>query len=266
MMAPRTFTDEDLTAYLDGEADEALSNAIEEACGHDAELLARIEGLSFPKDLLKEAFDLQLEQAPPMPDLIVPANETTPPSRWPMFGAGAVSGLAAGLAVAMVMNFGQLQPEPQAAQQPGWKQLVAYYQMLYVPETLQAPRGPSGPGGPGGPGGPAGGYGWTLASLSSEIGVNLQPLQRLDGLTFHRAQFLSLNGNPLIQIVYTNGAGTPIAICLVRSEAAESGLNSATLEGMAATDWTTGTHGILVIGGEDSGEIEAVAEQVATLI
>jgi len=60
----RQFSDEDLTAFLDGEADANLSEAIESALIEDGVLSQRLADLHLDKDDLKAAFDDLLETAP----------------------------------------------------------------------------------------------------------------------------------------------------------------------------------------------------------
>ena len=98
MTTGRTFSDEDLTAFLDGEADDALAREIEAALEADQDLAARLEGLTVPIAALQRAFATQLSAAPAMPD--VPSqvfdNTNAAPKRGflPGLGIGLVAGIA----------------------------------------------------------------------------------------------------------------------------------------------------------------------------
>ncbi len=267
MAEAHTFSDEELTAYLDGEAGSDLAQAIDQALETDPALTARMEELTFPKDALAAAFDAQLALAPSVPNLPeFPAETATTPLQkpsgrgfWPGLGLGLGGGLAAGLAVAMFTGLGK--PAPA---QPGWIEMVANYQVLYVPETLQSRRGP--PQRDGQAGAQGGVYVASLEELSSVVGLDLTGLKTVDGLQFKRAQRLGFNGKPLIQVAYTLPDGTPFAICILPSDAEERAPRTGTVAGLAATDWTTGTHGIVIIGGQDEAIVETLSQTVQPLI
>ena len=64
MTEQQTFTDEELTAYLDHEADSALCDAINSAREADHETQTRLDNLAIDKDKITAAFDSYLDQAP----------------------------------------------------------------------------------------------------------------------------------------------------------------------------------------------------------
>ena len=66
------FTDEDLTAYLDGEADEPLTRRIDAALSQDPELVKRMEALMVPMGAIQDAFALERIAPGPAPVLEVP--------------------------------------------------------------------------------------------------------------------------------------------------------------------------------------------------
>ena len=88
-----------------------------------------------------------------------------------MLAAGLGGGLAAGIALAMSLQLGA--PEPS---QPGWLQVVANYQALYVPETLSK-----------GPVLSANAKAEQLASLSNVLDVDLSNLTLVGDLELQRA-------------------------------------------------------------------------------
>lgn len=261
MSAPREFSDETLTAYLDQEADAELMRDIEAAMAHDSALADRIDSLRFPKDLLGAAFEQQLSAAPKMPELPassmhpVAANVSTRP-KWFGFISGTATGLVAGLAAAVY--FGLNQPS-QTPNEPGWLQVVANYQVLYVSETLDPTRSAKSSA-------PIEESDAALVNLSKAVGLDLSGLKNVEGLTFHRAQQLGFNGKPLIQIAYSLPDGTPVAICILPSGKDQSAPKSQTLSGMASADWNTGKHGVLIIGGKDQTVIETLTNAVQPII
>ncbi|MEO0380352.1 MAG: transcriptional regulator, partial [Pseudomonadota bacterium] len=80
MNTPRAFSDEDLTAFLDGEADATLEAEIVAALETDEELGARMAGLELPMDAIKGAFDSMLDTAPAMPALPETASAMPQPA------------------------------------------------------------------------------------------------------------------------------------------------------------------------------------------
>ena len=258
MSEMRVFSDEELTAYLDGEGDDALRAEIDAQLEQDNELGQRLAALDIPIPAIGAAFDGLLAEAPQMPDLpepavhVAPANTVSTP-RWRGFVPGAGIGLAAGLAVAMFTGLGQ---KPAAPKEPGWLEVVANYQMLYVPRTLEKHYGtPS-----------LSARVKNLNNLSKVVGVDLSGLATIEGLSFRRAQELGFRGKPLIQIAYTLADGTPVAICLLESGNDAKPPSGKTISGLAAANWTTGKHGILIIGGQDQAVIDDLAAKVQPLI
>ena len=241
-----TFTDEDLTAFLDGEADDALAAAIGDALETDAELNARLAALDIPLAPLNQAFDALLADAPPMPALPEQTPQTAPAPRFGWgWGAGTFgTGLAAGLAVALVTGFGQ----PEAPPPPGWAAFVASYQSLYTPETLasvtttDAERVAQ------------------LANVSEALGLDLTTLPDANGLVFKRAQVLGFNGKPLVQLAYQRADGTPVALCIIPAGPDGKPVSMGAAQGMELARWNTPGFGFLLIGGQDPAPIATEAE------
>ena len=97
------FSDEQLTAYLDGEAGDDLCAQIDVALEEDATLGDRLAGLDIPMDQLGSAFDGLLAEAPAMPDLPPLAAAPVPANLnrgigWlggmSVFGTGIAAGIA----------------------------------------------------------------------------------------------------------------------------------------------------------------------------
>ena len=102
MTAEHRFSDEDLTAFLDGEADDALTAAIADQLERDSDLADRLAALDIPMVPLAEAYNALLAEAPPMPDLpaTVPNDEPRRGFGWGWGVGSFATGIAAGLAVA----------------------------------------------------------------------------------------------------------------------------------------------------------------------
>ena len=178
---------------------------------------------------------------------------TVPARRWRGFIPGLAVGIAASLATVMVTGVGEPKPAERS-----WLDVVANYQRLYVPETLSTPYNPRGQS--------VSAQNDNIQQLSQLVNLDLSRIKNIEGMTFKRAQQLGFNGKPLVQMVFALPDGTPVAICILQSDANSRGPRSQTLEGMAASDWTTGTHGVLIIGGEDQNLINQITPQVQSLI
>jgi len=246
MSAARTFSDEDLTAFLDGEADDTLEADISAALETDEVLAERMAGLEVPMAAIAGAFDELLANAPPMPALAPatpePAN-TNARLSW-AWGLGTFgTGIAAGLAVAFFTGFGTPEPAPR-----GWVSFVASYQSLYTTATLEAvnptPQDAA----------------LQLAAVSEGIGIDLAALPQAEGLTFKRAQLLNFNGKPLVQISYLRDDGTPVALCIIPAGPDAQDLNMGAAEGLDVARWNTPGYGFLLIGGQEGEPLEREAE------
>ncbi|WP_299685392.1 hypothetical protein [uncultured Tateyamaria sp.] len=246
MTQTHTFTDEELTAFLDGEADDALATAIGEALETDTALGERLASLDIPMAELAEAYNALLDDAPPMPALPAApsAADAAPRFGWG-WGIGTFgTGIAAGLAMALFTGFGQPQPAPP----PGWAAFVASYQSLYTPETLasvtttDAERAAQ------------------LQTVSAALGLDLTSLPDAEGLTFKRAQVLGFNGKPLVQLAYQRADGTPVALCIIPAGPDGKPVSMGAAQGMELARWNTPGYGFLLIGGQDQAPLQTEAD------
>lgn len=243
-----TVTDEQLTAYLDGELADEQRKAIDDALSGDGDLRARLDVLGLPRDALKAAFDDVLSGAPTMPALPEPAaaNQNRPARLAPV-------ALAAALLFGIFIGAGT-----HALVQPGhdsdWKMAVAHYQVLYVAETLTSVAPPAADD-------PV-----NLASLSEALGRDLTGARIADGLEFRRAQLLGLEGQPLVQIAYLSEANEPFAICVTPVSQGNSTPETETIEGLASAHWVRDGFGYLIIGGNDLGFVGKLADDLKARI
>jgi anti-sigma factor RsiW len=248
MMRNAQFTDEQLTAYLDGEADAELCAQIEAALETDETVGEQLAGLDIPVASIAQAYDALLNQAPPMPALPLQAQ----PARsivgvWGMAGVFG-TGIAAGLAVALFTGLGT--PAPS---QPGWKAVVASYQSLYSRETFTGavidPQDAQ----------------TQLVQVSQLIGADLTQLPEVKGLIFQRAQVLGFKGKPLIQLSFVRPDGTPIALCIIQAKTKDSKpIKSEIIWGMAAASWNIDGRAYLLIGGDAAPTTQTEAKAFET--
>ncbi|MEM7472192.1 MAG: hypothetical protein AAF340_12650 [Pseudomonadota bacterium] len=232
------FTDEALTAYLDGEADAPLRAQINHALEADAGLRARLQELEFPKELLAQGFAPENLDAPEIPaHLVEPSSSGFSGFVWP-------AAIAASFALGMVV-MQALQPAPQ---KPGWVDQVASYQSLYVTETLDGAPQPSEVSER------------VLSEAEDLLGVSLDAALDIQGLEFKRIQVLALGDQPLIQMAYLDEAGVPFAFCLTPLTAEDRGMATKTSWQLAQSSWVESGVGFVLIGGDDEAQVARLSE------
>lgn len=256
MNTQQTFSDEELTAYLDGEFEHCPKEAIEAALATDVGVQQRLAELDFDKMQFQSAMQDLLKQAPPMPNL----NEVTlsePKAANDNLRFGGNGLIAASLGVLM-LGIGALggflanQPDQET-----WQDYVAYYQVLYVEETLQ--------------------YvdfeeanaleELTRVSNVLERELPLAEMQNVSGLTYKRAQILGFNEKPLAQMTFLTEDGTPIALCIIKSQGnSDNDVSTTTLKSLATATWANDGYEFMVIGGEDHELVRSLATQFKNTI
>lgn len=237
-MKTRDYIDEELVAYLDGQMGEAERAGLEEAAASDPGLAARIDELRLDIGNLRAGFEALLSEAP---DFKVPEPAPSSFSTWKQ--ALAMAAAAALFALGLGLGWSSSPPGAPAS----WLQAVADYQVLYTPDTLAgAPQDVAGraPG---------------LALASERIGLDLtEGMLAVEGLSFQRAQVLSFEGQPLVQVAYLTDDGAPVAFCLMKGKG-DSVLESAEISGLNATVWSQGDHRYVLIGPVDTGLLRQTA-------
>lgn len=232
MTGTEIFSDEDLIAYLDSEADETLVAKIEAALS--PELEHRLLTLEKGRERAVEGFEAALQMAPqmaPLPDATVGVGRFRP---WGYAGLGLAASLFLAVGIYQtVIGAGARQVEP-------WHREVAAYHALYVTETLAAV--PS----------DAGDQMARLADLSALVGGDLSPAMTSIDMQFRRAQQLGFEGAPLVQMAYLAEGGVPVALCILRSEGPRQEVRVTTIQGMSSASWADGTRRFLLIGGTDN--------------
>ncbi|MEO0370211.1 MAG: hypothetical protein AAF231_02035 [Pseudomonadota bacterium] len=237
----RSFTDEDLTAYLDGEASAALTHDIEKQLEDDPALAAELQALRAAEAAFTADQDALLSLAPSMPAL--PATPRTTPA-W----ITALGGMAAGLVIAAGFTW-SLMSGQGSGQDPDWRAVVANYQSLYVTETLAGVAEPQSVSEA------------KLAELSGVLGLDLTDLPKVDGLNYRRAQQLGYQGTPLAQLTFLTEDGGPVALCILQVGGPDSdGVETQVLDGLAAYSWVDNGYGVLLIGPLDDARLEGAAE------
>lgn len=240
-----TFSDEQLTAYLDGEVDHIPADEIRAALEQDATLRARLESLSLETGHVAGAFDSLLDRAPEMPELDLDAEpaDTSP-------GRRNVIAMAAAAVVCLVIGWGAA-GLTTGSDLETWDEYVAAYHALYVNGTLAGVDQPETAAAA------------ELEHVSKAVGrnVDLSALKGIDGLDYKRAQILGFEGRPLMQLTFLSRVGAPVALCIIKSaDAGHQGMRTQRMLGMSSAHWTGDGYEYLLIGGTDDALIKSVAD------
>lgn len=245
------FSDEQLTAYLDGEMDYIPADDIRAALKHDPELQARLDRLSVDKAALATAFNRLLDASPQAPDFSDVGGRVRDPAwavSWRRLAAVLVVGLGVGWTFALFSRGGELET---------WRDYVAAYHALYAEDTLAAIDRPT----------PV--QTDELARISGLLGkpLDLTLLTDLPELEYKRAQILGYEGEPLAQMTFLSTDGVPIALCIIRQPDGENvPVTLAEMEGMASASWSSEGYDYLLIGGKDQTILDSVAGKLQTTL
>ncbi|QKK24967.1 anti-sigma factor family protein [Rhizobium hidalgonense] len=249
-------SDEDLTAFIDGELTAEEAARIETLANEDEAVAERLEFLSRASLPFAQAFAPLLSEAPreklekmlaaiPAP---ASAKSGSPPAfatRRRFLGALAAA-LVAGIAIdRAVIGIGRgLSARDENSE---WRAVVADYISLYTRETLAGPV-------------PATDVqAAQLSAFDEKLGLSLSPeAVALPGIDFKRALLLQYDGKPLAQIAYLDPETGPMALCIVRSDRGPKPPDLESRKGMNIVYWSNGTHAFMLIG-------RAAADRMATI-
>ncbi|MEM9440609.1 MAG: hypothetical protein AAGA73_09215 [Pseudomonadota bacterium] len=253
-MDKSNFSDEMLTAFLDGEADAASANRIMAALKTDPKLAKRIEALEIPKPMIRSAFDIAM-QAAPVDRLektldIKSANLTIENTQRGRRAIVKIAAVAAVLAFALGLATGRFSWQPAGGED--WRVSVAEYQALYSPETLRSIVTDAVESHD------------SIRHVAAQVGAPIEPavLQGLNGVQFKRAQVLRWRDDPLAQFAFLTHEGVPLAFCATPTQEANQPFDHQVLKGLASSSWVADGVAYMVIGGEDALLVKALAEQL----
>ncbi|MCB1514822.1 MAG: hypothetical protein H6876_04410 [Hyphomicrobiaceae bacterium] len=231
------YSDQTLLDFLNGKLPDATRREIEADLLIDQDLERRVMALDDVAPIVAEAF----KQIPGPERVERLAKTIAPAPRRPWRSAPLVAGLAASIVVCALATFYLFNA------QQDWRNVVAQYQSLYVPETvanlnIDASQMKSD---------------LERAAAAVRMPLSLDAIGSVDGLKLRRIQTLGFKGQPVIQILYTDQAGMPIAFCLTTGDDGTAG--SATRTGLASYSWGAGTHQFMIIGPIDQTDLNRLA-------
>ncbi|MDR9777429.1 anti-sigma factor [Rhizobium hidalgonense] len=256
-------SDEDLTAFIDGELTVEETARIEAIVQQDERVAERLEFLARASLPFEQAFAPLLSEAPreKLEAMLatIPAREGTrsasasAATRRRFLGALAAS-LVTGIAIdraAIGIGSGSL-PKDENSE---WRAVVADYISLYTAETLAGPvpRRQE--------------QAAQLAGLDEKLGLSLSPeAVSLPGIDFKRALLLQYDGKPLAQIAYLDPETGPMALCIVRSDGDPKAPDLESRKGMNVVYWSNATHAFMLIGHAAADRMTVIAEGVTNSI
>jgi anti-sigma factor RsiW len=253
-------SDEDLTAFIDGELTAEEATRIEALVSEDEHVAERLEFLARASLPFKQAFAPLLAEAPrqkletmlaaiPAQQRAKSASALTFDSRRRFLGALAAS-LVAGIAIdrAVIGIGARLSAKDENSE---WRSVVADYISLYTPETLAGPV----------PAREA--QAAQLGPLDEKLGLSLSPeAVALPGIDFKRALLLQYDGKPLAQVAYLDPETGPMALCIVTSDAGPKAPDLESRKGMNVVYWSNETHAFMLIGRVPADRMKELGEDV----
>ncbi|TBC81735.1 anti-sigma factor family protein [Rhizobium ruizarguesonis] len=253
-------SDEDLTAFIDGELTAEEAARIQTMVEEDESTAERLEFLARASLPFKQAFAPLLSEAPreKLETMLaaIPAQPSARPASTPAFASRRrfLGALAASLVVGIAIDravIGIGKGFSAKDENSEWRAVVADYISLYSAETLAGPV-------PGREDQAA-----QLASLDEKLGLSLSPeAVSLPGIDFKRALLLQYDGKALAQVAYLDPETGPMALCIVRSDAGPKAPDLESRKGMNVVYWSNGTHAFMLIGHGAADRMTAIAEGV----
>ncbi|TBC92941.1 anti-sigma factor [Rhizobium leguminosarum] len=251
-------SDEDLTAFIDGELTPEEAARIEAIVNEDESTAERLEFLARANLPFEQAFAPLLAEAPReklqamLAAIPVQQSAKSGPvftTRRRFLGALAAS-LVAGIAIdRAVIGIGRgFSAKDENSE---WRAVVADYISLYTAETLAGPA-------PGREDQAA-----QLAGLDEKLGLSLSPeAVSLPGIDFKRALLLQYDGKPLAQIAYLDPETGPMALCIVKSDAGSKAPDLESRKGLNVIYWANETHAFMLIGRIPADRMKELGEDV----
>lgn len=259
------YSDARLRSYFDGDMPRGEAQALETALEMDTALEARMMALDPLAGPVRAAFEVmpgpgdmdrleaRLAAIMPREDTPVFAGEPDVPDAPVAPARGGFGQLALVAAVAGALGVGLTFLARPAAEAPGWVEQVAIYQALYSRETVahldMAPEEIAA----------------QMARAGAAVGLSLDAEQFGDvpGLTLERAQVLSFDDTPLVQIVFTSETGLPVAFCIIATpEGSTETAVFETVAGVPTSLWGEGDHGFMVLGRIEDAQLRAVTDRL----
>ncbi|WP_212627459.1 transcriptional regulator [Pseudomonas sp. PP3] len=242
-------TDEQLVAYLDNQLDSEQRQRIDAAVAEDPMLGLRLQWLNRSSLPFKSAYDELASQAPV--DCMQAMLDTLPAAPRPPLSRRWFLAAAAGLVVSGVLADRLFLGWQASQENENWRQLVADYMVLYIPQTLDhlpndeaAQRS-------------------QLRTIETSLDLSLAPAQlALPRAEIKRAQILEYDGVPIAQITYLDPVHGPLALCITRSNSGSRHFARERRHGMNIVYWAGMQHAWMLIGRNSMTDLETMAKSL----
>lgn len=229
-MTVQSYSDQQLEAYLDGSVSEEDAAAIEHAISRSPELEQRLLALEPLSPIARDAF-AEVPSNERLRGLLPPETTQQSPRRVAQLSLVACLAGAIGFALATLTV---------PSNELGWREQIAVYQALYVPETIEAivPTDAE--------------LNLQFIRGSDVLGREVRPdmLAGLDELDLRRAQVLQSEQQTIVQIVFAGPQGEPFAFCIValNSETQNTDMEFEQLAGVPTAHWVEDDYGYMLVG------------------
>ncbi|MEL6216422.1 MAG: hypothetical protein AAFQ99_12195 [Pseudomonadota bacterium] len=259
----QNFSDQELTAFLDGQLDLSRASTLERRLGDDMALRGRLDVLTSGERAFSEAFAHLLEQAPrarlesSLRQAVTAARQTrqraargaAKSNRWFAMAASLLGAFVVGAGLGYV---GAERPSQTvtATAAPGWRATVANYTRLYGDQTF--PRGMEVNDAQ---------RAKQLRQIEATFGLRTE-VERLSeiGLQFRFSRILDFNGKPLGQLAFVDQNNTPMFYCIIASAKPDGEPKLEVVQDQQMVHWVDGQIGHLIIGRQDFENLEKIAQ------
>ncbi|MDW5312826.1 anti-sigma factor [Rhizobium sp. PL01] len=265
-----------LSAYIDGEVNEAERKELEQLVARDDEARRMFDMLQAGNAFGNKAFEeflhdpvplslvRRIKQGPgatPKTERVTAETPRKAKQRlWPRALAASVALLLVGGSTGFIIgktSHDDAQQVKMAAART-WLDDIADYHRIYARQTaehlVEVPAS-------------AGGKieGW----LASNVGVNFSlPDLSSKGLTFKGARLLVAAGKPVAQLMYKDQDGDVFAICFLKSKpgTADGKMTESMRDDIAMISWQKADASYVVVGPSSDANLHQLAEAVSTAI
>lgn len=264
-----TVSDEQLSAFIDGELASDEADAVRAALARDPVLQQRLQQLLAGDSFAVVGFRSAL--AEPMPAGLVraieeapaPADATPTPSQRPGERIRSAVALSLALLVAGFIGVGlgymvQGPPEPPAPAPtaspapvgpPPWLAQIADYHRIYAKQKRHLVEVP------------AAEKSHIEQWLAKTVGLPFRvPDLTEQGLDFAGARLLVADAKPVAQLLYTSPSGAVVGICFTPSDKPAAPFVEREVGGLGMVVWWRGGFGFVVVGDQTMPELRAAAE------
>jgi len=233
-----------LLAYADQQLSDTDKVKVEKLLTNDPDAMEFLQKLEISNLPFAQSFEFLLEEKTPSAaiEIVKPKTKKT----W-FLPASVAASLMVGIAIGF-LSFSYTNHNHD-----NWITQVADYHLLYSRDTVQNRELSDTE------------LQTLKVKLSKAINTNLNiPNLSSEQLQFKRGQILEQNGKPLIQLVYLPSEGKPIALCLLRTDIADSSIEEGKSRGMSFYTWSKNGLSYVIVGDIDNQWLKAAAIDAAS--